>query len=66
MLFLCLCRCFSFGSFPRLVFVESFCRVESLSLTGLLVRPVCDAFVVQWEQLKEKYKDSVCYYGRII
>lgn len=34
-----------------LVFVESFCRVESVSLSGRLLYPVVDEFVVQWPQL---------------
>ena len=34
-----------------LVFVESFCRVESVSLSGRMLYPVVDEFVVQWPQL---------------
>jgi len=33
------------------VFIESFCRVQSLSLSGLLLYPFVDEFVVQWPQL---------------
>jgi beta-1,4-N-acetylglucosaminyltransferase len=40
---------------PTIVFVESFCRVQSLSLTGRLLYPIVDKFVVQWPQLCEKY-----------
>ena len=39
----------------RLIFCESFCRVKSLSLTGKLLYPIADRFVVQWPQLREKY-----------
>jgi beta-1,4-N-acetylglucosaminyltransferase len=35
----------------RLVFVESLTRTTSLSLTGRLVRPLADAFFVQWPDL---------------
>jgi UDP-N-acetylglucosamine:LPS N-acetylglucosamine transferase len=35
----------------RLVFVESLTRTTSLSLSGRLVRPLCDAFFVQWPGL---------------
>jgi beta-1,4-N-acetylglucosaminyltransferase len=35
----------------RTLFIESWCRVESLSLTGRLVYPVADAFWVQWPAL---------------
>lgn len=49
----------------RTLFIESWCRVENLSLTGKLVYPIADAFWVQWPQLlkvcgrKAKFKGSV-------
>ncbi|EJD02706.1 oligosaccharide biosynthesis protein Alg14 like protein [Fomitiporia mediterranea MF3/22] len=36
---------------PRVIYVESFARVNSLSLSGKLLRPLVDRFVVQWPQL---------------
>lgn len=39
----------------RLVYVESFARIEGLSLSGKLVYPFVDRFLVQWEGLKAKY-----------
>jgi len=42
----------------RTVFVESFCRVDSLSLTGRLVRPLTNRFIVQWPQLTHTYRDT--------
>ena len=38
----------------RIVFCESFCRVTTLSLTGKLLYPIADRFVVQWPQLRER------------
>lgn len=38
----------------KIVFVESFCRVNSLSLTGKMLYLVADMFVVCWEQLRQK------------
>jgi UDP-N-acetylglucosamine:LPS N-acetylglucosamine transferase len=35
----------------RLVFVESITRTTSISLSGRLVRPLSDAFFVQWPDL---------------
>lgn len=35
----------------RLIFVESLTRTTSLSLSGRLVRPLADAFFVQWPDL---------------
>lgn len=42
----------------KIVFCESFCRVTSLSLTGKLLYPIVDVFVVHWEQLQNKYPKS--------
>jgi len=39
----------------KIIFIESFCRVTSLSLTGKLLYPVADLFVVCWDRLQEKY-----------
>jgi len=38
----------------RVVFVESFCRVDSLSLSGKLLWPIADRFVVHWRKLAER------------
>ncbi|KAK8816165.1 hypothetical protein WA556_001110 [Blastocystis sp. ATCC 50177/Nand II] len=49
----------------RIVFVESFCRVQKLSVTGYLLYYVADSFVVQWPQLQRKYPRSV-YLGILL
>jgi len=36
---------------PRLIYIESFTRVKNLSLSGRLLRPLVDRFIVQWPQL---------------
>lgn len=48
-----------------IVYVESICRVETLSLSGKILFYLCDYFIVQWPTLKEKYPKSV-YLGRIV
>ncbi|XP_028608029.1 UDP-N-acetylglucosamine transferase subunit ALG14 homolog [Grammomys surdaster] len=48
-----------------IVYVESICRVETLSLSGKILRHLSDYFIVQWPTLKEKYPKSV-YLGRIV
>ena len=40
----------------KIIFVESFCRVTSLSLTGKLVIFVVDRFLVHWEELLNEYQ----------
>jgi beta-1,4-N-acetylglucosaminyltransferase len=41
---------------PRIVFIESFCRVDSLSMTGRILYHIADRFVVQWPELRIKYE----------
>lgn len=46
----------------KIIFIESFCRVKSLSLTGKLIRPIVSKFVVQWEELHKMYpKDTILF-----
>lgn len=51
----------------HVIFVESFCRVQSLSLTGLIIYHLglYDQFFVQWPRLKQKYQKCE-YVGRIL
>lgn len=43
------------------IFVESFCRVQTLSVTGMLLYPVADLFVVHWAHLVDRYpKAQTC------
>jgi beta-1,4-N-acetylglucosaminyltransferase len=39
----------------NIVFCESFCRVTSFSLTGRLLYPIVDMFVVHWKELQQVY-----------
>ena len=34
----------------KVVFIESFCRVNSASLSGRIMYPIADLFLVQWKQ----------------
>ncbi|KAK6334285.1 UDP-N-acetylglucosamine transferase subunit [Orbilia blumenaviensis] len=39
----------------RIIYVESFARVTTMSLSGKLLLPLAHRFLVQWPQLAEKY-----------
>lgn len=39
----------------KVIYIESFARVDDRSLTGRLVYPMADLFLVQWESLLELY-----------
>ena len=51
----------------RIVYVESFCRVEHLSLTGEILYKLhlTDKFYVQWESLADKFPRSE-FIGRLV
>lgn len=46
-----------FGS--KIIYVETFANISTKTITGRLVYPISDLFVVQWDSMKELYKDSV-------
>ncbi|KAI9060280.1 glycosyltransferase family 1 protein [Trametes sanguinea] len=50
---------------PRLIYVESFARVQHLSLSGKLLRPIVDRFVVQWPKILQDGKRGE-YHGWLI
>lgn len=39
----------------KIIYIESFARVNDRSITGRLVYPLADLFLVQWESLLELY-----------
>ena len=47
------------GTSTRIVFVESWCRVSGLSVTGKLIRPFVDRFCVHWEGVMGQGKELV-------
>ncbi|GEQ71968.1 hypothetical protein JCM33374_g5654 [Metschnikowia sp. JCM 33374] len=49
----------------RIIYVESLARVHSLSLSGRLILPIANRFLVQWTPLAAKYKRAE-YYGILI
>lgn len=48
-----------------IVYAESICRVQTLSLTGKILYPVSDYFFVQWSSLRDKYPKSI-FLGRMV
>ncbi|SGZ57852.1 CIC11C00000005553 [Sungouiella intermedia] len=49
----------------RIIYIESLARVNNLSLSGRLILPISDRFLVQWRSLAKKYQ-RVEYYGILI
>ncbi|KIX05047.1 uncharacterized protein Z518_05919 [Rhinocladiella mackenziei CBS 650.93] len=50
----------------RSIFIESWARVKTLSLSGRLLKPFVDRFLVQWPQLVEAEGKRVEYIGPLV
>ncbi|XP_043554788.1 UDP-N-acetylglucosamine transferase subunit ALG14 homolog isoform X1 [Chiloscyllium plagiosum] len=48
-----------------IIYVESICRVETLSLSGKILYNLSDYFFVQWSVLQKKYPKAI-YLGRLV
>ncbi len=46
-----------FGS--RVVYIETFANMNSKTVTGRLLYPFSDRFIVQWKEMKKHYKDAI-------
>ncbi|SPO24159.1 related to ALG14 - component of UDP-GlcNAc transferase [Ustilago trichophora] len=59
---------------PKLIYVESFARVDSFSLTAKLIRPFVDRFVLQWprdpsqvsHQIRSKASSNTVFSGWLV
>lgn len=49
----------------KIIYVESICRVKTLSLSAKILYYFVDRLIVQWPYLYEKYHRTV-YLGRIV
>ncbi|KAG0683004.1 UDP-N-acetylglucosamine transferase subunit [Pichia californica] len=49
----------------KIIYIESLARVNQLSLTGLLILPISDRIIVQWEPLAKRYRRCE-YYGILV
>jgi beta-1,4-N-acetylglucosaminyltransferase len=43
---------------PYLIVIESFCRVQTLTLTTRILRPIADLVLVHWPDLQQQYPND--------
>ncbi len=48
----------------KIIYIESFARVDNPSLTGRMMAPLANLFIVQWEEMLQFYPNAV-YTGGI-
>jgi len=49
----------------KLIYIEVYDRIDLPTLTGKLVYPICDKFILQWPQQKKFYSKGI-YIGSIL
>lgn len=47
----------------KLIYIESFAKVNSPTMTGKFLHKYADQFYVQWESMLEVYPDAICLGG---
>ncbi len=48
----------------KIIYIESFARVDKPSLTGRFMYPIADLFLVQWEEMKKVFPKAI-YVGGV-
>ena len=43
----------------KLIYIEVFDRIDKSTMTGKLVYPITDKFIVQWEEMKKVYPKAI-------
>ena len=43
----------------KVIYIEVYDRIDKPTLTGRMVYPIADSFIVQWEEQKQVYKKAV-------
>lgn len=43
----------------KLIYVEVFDRIDKPTMTGRMVYPITDAFIVEWEEMKKVYPKAI-------
>ena len=46
-----------FGS--KIIFIETFANIRTKTITGRLLYPISDKFIVQWKSMLDIYPDAI-------
>jgi UDP-N-acetylglucosamine:LPS N-acetylglucosamine transferase len=49
----------------KIIYIETLARVNKLSITGRVLYPIANVFLVQWKSLANKYRKAQ-YWGNVI
>lgn len=53
--------CFLGKLFKRkIIYIETYANITKKTLTGIILYPISDLFIVQWREMKNLYPKAVC------
>ena len=53
--------CFFGKIFKRkIIYIETYANITKKTLTGIILYPISDLFIVQWREMKNLYPKAVC------
>ena len=53
--------CFLGKLFKRkIIYIETYANITKKTLTGIILYPISDLFIVQWRQMKNLYPKAIC------
>jgi UDP-N-acetylglucosamine:LPS N-acetylglucosamine transferase len=53
--------CFFGKLFKRkIIYIETYANITKKTLTGIILYPISDLFIVQWRQMKNLYPKAIC------
>ena len=53
--------CFFGKLFKRkIIYIETYANITKKTLTGIILYPISDLFIVQWREMKNLYPKAVC------
>ncbi len=44
----------------KVVYIETYANITRKSLTGSIIYPISDLFIVQWKEMKKLYPNAIC------
>ena len=44
----------------KIVYIETYANITRKTLTGRIIYPISDLFIVQWREMKELYPKAIC------
>lgn len=49
----------------KIIYVETYANINRKTLSGKMVYPISDLFIVQWKEMKELYPKAICVKNEI-